>query len=238
MLRNKGELMSPKKLLLGSSILVGFMLSTTAYAGDSSSGPCSVSEESPWGSSTTYFVPSGGGGNYPILGWGNGTGGSVGTYDGLLEAAAAQCVLVAAAETSSSGDGSDVANSVNSAKSRYSSIVGSDPMVCTSGHSQGGGGSFNAANRLDADCVIAVQPDTVFTTRIYSPLDRDVRAVCIFSSGDTLAPAYPSNAANCDRNATLYYQEITSGTHFTPTSGDGGAVGDVMREYINDWMVN
>lgn len=233
--------MNITKALVGGSALAGLLLSGTAFAysgGGGSGSSCSVSREAPWGSPTTYYVPSGGGGNYAILGWGNGTGASVGTYSGLLEAAAAQCVLVAAAETSNPGDGRDVANAVNSAKSRYASIVGSNPTVCTSGHSQGGGGAFNAANRLGADCVIAVQPDTVYTTSISSPLASHVNAVCIFSTSDTLAPASPYNGRNCDRNATRYYQEITSGSHFTPSSGDGGAPGRVMREYINRWMVD
>ncbi|WP_092008824.1 hypothetical protein [Marinobacter daqiaonensis] len=204
--------------------------------GGGSSGACSVDTQR--GSGAQFFVPSGGDGNYNILGWGNGTGGTVGVYSGMLESVAEQCILIAAATTSQSGDGRDVAAAVNQAKSRYRDIVGSDPKVCTSGHSQGGGGSFNAANRLDADCVIAVQPDTVFTTRIERPVASDVDVVCIFSTGDVLAPALPSNGRNCERNSTRYTQEITSGTHFTPTSGDGGAVGDVMREYAERWLVN
>lgn len=227
--------MNLKKVLVGGSVLAGFLLSSYATAsGGGGGGSCSVSRASSWG--TEYFVPRGGSGRYSILGWGNGTGGSVSTYSGLLTAAAEQCVLVAAATTSSSGDGRDVASSVNAAKSRYANIF--NGTVCTSGHSQGGGGAFNAANRLGADCVIAVQPDTVYTTSISSPLASHVNAVCIFSSGDTLAPASPYNARNCDRNATRYYQVNTSGSHFTPTSGDGGAPGRAMRDYINRWMVN
>ena len=230
------------KMKLGSisAVLVsGLFISGSALAiggGGGGGADCSVSTER--GSGAQFFVPSGGDGNYNIMGWGNGTGGRVSTYSGLLESVAEQCILVAAATTSQSGDGRDVASAVNQAKSRYASIVGSDPKVCTSGHSQGGGGSFNAANRLDAECVIAVQPDTVFTTRIDRPVSSDTDVVCIFSTGDFLAPASPSNGRNCDRNATRYTQEITSGSHFTPTSGDGGAVGDVVREYTQRWLVN
>lgn len=184
-----------------------------------------------------FYVPSGGDGTYNILGWGNGTGGTSSTYRGLLEAAAARCVLVAAATTANSGTGSEVESAVNQAKSRYRSIVGTNPKVCTSGHSQGGGGSFNAANRLGAQCVIAVQPDTVYTTSIYRPVSSGTDVVCIFSTGDTLAPALPFNAANCRANATRYTTETTSGTHFTPTSGDGGAPGSAMRSYIDRWML-
>lgn len=225
--------MKIKTLMLGASIVAGFLLSAVAYA--SSPSGCSVSRVTSLG--TVYYVPSGGPGSYNLLGWGNGTGGGSTTYRGLLEAAAEECVLVAAATTSSAGDGSAVASSVNSAKSRYSSKLRSNPKVCTSGHSQGGGGAFNAANRLGADCVIAVQPDTVFTTRISRPVASHVDVVCIFSRSDTLAPASPSNGRNCRANSTRYTQESTSGTHFAPTSGTGGAPGAKMREYINKWMV-
>lgn len=231
--------MNAKKLLLGGSVLASCLLSTTAFAIPDPTGPCSVSRES--GSGAVFYVPRGGDGNYNILGWGNGTGGTSSTYRGLLEAAAEECVLVAAATTASAGDGRAVESAVNQAKSRYRSIVGSNPKVCTSGHSQGGGGSFNAANRLGASvaqCVIGVQPDTVYTTRIDRPVASSVDVVCIFSTGDTLAPASPFNANNCRRNSTRYSQEITSGSHFTPTSGDGGAPGDAMRDYIRDWLVN
>jgi hypothetical protein len=231
----EGKFMNIKNAIIGGSVLASCLLSATAFA-SGGSNPCSMSRVS--SGSTVYYVPSGGPGRYNLLGWGNGTGGGSSTYRGLLEAAAKRCVLVAAATTSSSGSGSDVQNSVNAAKSRYASILRSPLKVCTSGHSQGGGGSFNAANRLGANCVIAVQPDTVFTTRIDRPVASTTDVVCIFSTGDTLAPASPSNARNCRANSTRYTQETTSGTHFAPTSGDGGAPGRVMREYIDRWMVN
>src|SRR5690606_2233089 len=166
------------------------------------------------------------------------TGGGSTTYRGLLEAAAEECVLVAAATTSSSGSGADVANAVNSAKSRYRSIVGSNPKVCTSGHSQGGGGSFNAANRLDADCVIAVQPDTVYTTSSYRPVAGDVDVFGTDCRCDLRAPGLPFNAAHCRAHSTRYSQECTPRGHLAPASGDGGEPGEVMREYTLDWLVN
>jgi hypothetical protein len=225
-----------KIALISSAILASCLLSATASAtGGGGSGACSVTRET--GSGAVFYVPRGGDGVYNVLGWGNGTGGSSSTYRGLLEAAAARCVLVAAATTANSGSGAEVQSAVTQALSRYRSIVGASPKICTSGHSQGGGGSFNAANRLNAQCVIAVQPDTVFTTRIERPVASTTDVVCIFSTGDTLAPALPSNGANCRRNSTRYTQESTSGTHFAPTSGDGGAPGRVMREYIDRWML-
>jgi hypothetical protein len=228
--------MNMKIALIGSAVLASCLLSATAFAtGGGGTTGCSVTRES--GTGTVFYVPRGGDGIYNILGWGNGTGGSSTTYRGLLEAAAARCVLVAAATTANSGSGAEVQSAVTQALSRYRSIVGATPKICTSGHSQGGGGSFNAANRLAAQCVIAVQPDTVYTTSILRPVASTTDVVCIFSTGDTLAPALPFNAPNCRANSTRYTQETTSGTHFAPTSGDGGAPGRVMREYIDRWML-
>ncbi len=228
---NKTKLVSSVAALVSGIFMSGSALAVGPGVG----ADCSVDEER--GSGAVFYVPSGGSGNYNILGWGNGTGGGSSTYSGLLESVAEQCILVAAATTANAGDGRDVESAVNQAKSRYSNVVGSDPKVCTSGHSQGGGGAFNAANRLDADCVIGLQPDTVFTTSIDRPVASDVDVVCIFSTGDVLAPASPSNARNCRNNSTRYSQEITSGSHFTPVSGDGGAPGEVMREYATRWLV-
>jgi hypothetical protein len=228
--------MNMKIALIGSAVLASCLLSATASAtGGGGSGACSVTRET--GSGAVFYVPRGGDGTYNILGWGNGTGGSSSTYQGLLTAAAERCVLVAAATTANAGSGAEVQSAVTQALSRYRSIVGASPKVCTSGHSQGGGGSFNAANRLNAQCVIAVQPDTVYTTSILRPVAATTDVVCIFSTGDTLAPALPSNGPNCRRNSTRYTQESTSGTHFAPTSGTGGAVGQVMRTYIDRWML-
>jgi hypothetical protein len=231
MTRKKGKFMNMKNVLIGSSLLASCLMSASAFA-TTPSNPCTVTRDAPAFSSNTFYVPSGGSGRYNILGWGNGTGGSVSTYGGLLEAAAARCVIVAAAETANSGTGIDVQNAVNAAKTRFASRLRSPLTVCTSGHSQGGGGSFNAANRLGANCVIAVQPDTVFTTSIAGPVSASTKVVCIFTSGDTLAPALPSNAANCRRNTPgEYHQEMGSGTHFAPTSGTGGDPGRFQRHY-------
>jgi hypothetical protein len=225
--------MNIKRVIIGGSVLASCLLSVTAFA-SGGSNPCSMSRVS--SGSTVYYVPSGGPGKYNLLGWGNGTGGGSTTYSGLLEAAAKRCVLVAAATTANSGSGIDVQNSVNAAKSRYASILKSPLKVCTSGHSQGGGGSFNAANRIGAQCVIAVQPDTVYTTSITRAVSSSTDVVCIFTTGDTLAPALPFNAANCRANSTRYTQRTGSGTHFAPTSGTGGDPGSLQREYIDQWM--
>lgn len=193
---------------------------------------CSVTRVA--GNGATFLVPSGGDGTFNILGWGNGTSASFNTYQGLLTAAAQRCVLVAAANTSSAGNGAAIRDAVNQAKSRFANILNTNLRVCTSGHSQGGGGSFNAARLLGsaAQCVIAVQPDTRLTTRIQGPVGPTVDVTCIFSTSDTLAPA-STNAGNCRRNSTIYKQVTTAGTHFAPTSGTGGQPGAAQRAEID-----
>jgi len=193
---------------------------------------CSVTRVT--GTGAVFYVPST---TLPVnmLGWGNGTGGSSTTYQSLLTAAASRCVLVAAATTGSAGSGAAIRDAVNQARSRFASRLRSPLRICTSGHSQGGGGSFNAARLLGsaaAQCVIAVQPDTVFTTRIQGPVAANVDVTCIFSTGDNLAPA-SRNAGNCRANSTIYRQVTTSGTHFAPTGTNGGAPGSAQRAQID-----
>jgi hypothetical protein len=218
------------KALIGSALVLACLASTSAFA-----QTCSVQRIS--AGANTFYVPSGGPqpGSYNILAWGNGTGGSSTTYQSLLTAAAQRCVLVAAANTSSAGNGAAIRDAANAARSRFASILRSPLRICTSGHSQGGGGSFNGARLLGsaaAQCVIAVQPDTVFTTRIQGPVAANVDVTCIFSTGDTLAPA-SRNAGNCRRNATIYRQVTTSGTHFSPTRLGGGQPGVAQRAQID-----
>ncbi len=193
-------------------------------------GRCRVTRVS--GLSSTYYVPTdptNGNARFNILVWGNGTGGTSSTYSTMLESVASHCILVAAANTANSGTGSEMEDALNDARSRYSSIIASNARVCTAGHSQGGGGSFNAANRVDADCVIPVQPDTLYTTRIYDDLDSDVEVITLWGSSDTLAPAY-SNRGNVQSASSILTQVETQGEgHFAPTTGRGGDIGTMFR---------
>jgi hypothetical protein len=223
------------KALIGSSILLGLM--SAGAVAQTLPASCGVSVQSATG--MRFYVPTGlNGARVNLVGWGNGTGGGATTYSSLLNAAAARCVLVAAATTSSAGDGTAVRNAVNAARTRFANILRTDLRIAISGHSQGGGGAFNAANLLGpaVKFIIAVQPDTVFTTRIQRAVAADVNVTCIFSTGDTLAPASPSNGRNCDAASTIYRQITTSGTHFSPLSTGGGAPGAAMRQRINELL--
>ncbi|MBU3068870.1 hypothetical protein KOI40_03505 [Aestuariicella sp. G3-2] len=227
-----------------SAALAGLMLSTSAMAGTPAptegfdnlfdraedDGRCNVNVVSSLNS--TFYVPSDSSNSsatFNVLVWGNGTGGTSSTYRTLLESVASQCILVAAANTEDSGTGSEMQDALNSARSRYASLIAADARVCTAGHSQGGGGSFNAANRIGADCVIPVQPDTRWTTQIYDDLDSNVEVITLWSSSDSLAPA-SGNRRNVEDASSILTQVETSGEgHFEPTSGRGGNIGTLFR---------
>ncbi|MGH1470697.1 MAG: hypothetical protein ACRBCS_05850 [Cellvibrionaceae bacterium] len=231
-------------LVAGTLFSIHSLAGSTGGGGGSSSGfsdlfdeaegdgRCSVNRVTPFGSDSTFYVPSdpsNSNARFNILGWGNGTGGTSSTYSSLLETIASHCILVAAANTANSGTGSEVEDAVDSARSRYSNILQTNAKVCTSGHSQGGGGSFNAANRLDAECVIAVQADTLYTTSIDDDLARDVEVIALWGSSDTLAPA-SSNRRNVEGASSILTQVETDGEgHFEPTSSRGGDIGTMFR---------
>ncbi|WP_439133786.1 hypothetical protein [Pseudomaricurvus sp.] len=234
----------PNNRLKIPAVVAGLMLSASALAGTpggsegfdnlfdraEDDGNCSVNIVS--GLNSTFYVPvDDGNGNakFNVLVWGNGTGGTSTTYSSLLESVASQCILVAAANTEDSGTGAEMEDALDNAQLRYSSIIASNAIVCTAGHSQGGGGSFNAANRIGADCVIPVQPDTRWTTQIDDDLDSDVEVITLWSSSDTLAPA-SGNRSNVQDASSILTQVETSGEgHFEPTSGRGGNIGTLFR---------
>lgn len=203
---------------------------TRLYNDSDGNGNCRVSRVRA-GDSTLYIPsdPSNSSARFNVLVWGNGTGGTASTYTGMLESVASHCIAVAAANTENSGSGREMAAAYQELRSRYGNILASTPRVCTAGHSQGGGGSFNAAPQVNADCVIPVQPDTRFTVQIQQPLDSDVEVITLWGSSDTLAPA-SGNARNVERNSTILTQVETDGEgHFAPVGGTGGNIGTLFR---------
>jgi hypothetical protein len=216
------------KIAIGSSIVLGLM-SATSFA-----QTCTVQRIS--AAPNTFYVPSGGDGTYNILGWGNGTGGSATTYQGLLTAAAQRCVLVAAANTANSGSGTQVRDAVAAARARFASRLNNPLKIGVSGHSQGGGGTFNAINAIGAAATvgIAVEPDTVFTVTIQRPVAANVDMTCIFGNRDNLAPAQPSNLNNCRRNSTIFRTVTVSASHLNWISqAGGGTIGTAQRAQID-----
>ncbi len=195
-----------------------------------SDGKCSVTLETV-GDSTLYIPVDGSdsAARFNVMVWGNGTGGTVESYKVMLTSVASQCIAIAAANTGKSGSGLEMQAALNSMREHYSHILQPNHKVCTAGHSQGGGGSFNAANLVAADCVIAVQPDTNTTVQINAPLAESVEVITLWGQDDLLAPAR-RNRGNVDANSSILTQVETSGEdHYAPTNNRGGVIGSMFR---------
>jgi hypothetical protein len=182
------------------------------------------------GQSTLYVPEQRNGETFNILVWGNGTGGNANTYQVLLTSIATRGIIVAAANTANSGSGREMQAALRAAQDRLGSMINADARICTAGHSQGGGGSFNAQPLTMAECVIAVQPDTRFTVQIQQPVAPGTEVIALTSDGDTLAPK-GGNEGNVQRNSpgALVEVQTTGQSHFAPPSGRAGRIGDVFR---------
>lgn len=219
------------KSMVGGGLLLGCLMSASVFA-QALPASCSVTTQN--GTGAKFFVPNATGVN--ILVWGNGTGGNANTYNNLLNAAAARCVLVAAATTANSGGGTEMRDALNQARTRFANIIRANPRICTSGHSQGGGATFNAANVIGSavTCGIALEPDTVFTVTINRPVAANVDVTCIFGNNDNLAPAQPNNLNNCRRNSTIFKTVTVNASHLNwINAANGGTVGTAQRNEIN-----
>ncbi len=197
----------------------------------STNGSCKVSKVK--SKDTTFFIPKdpkNSDAKFNVLVWGNGSATSNSTYKGILESIASHCIFVAAATTAASGSGKEMQTALRNARSRYSKQILENPKICTAGHSQGGGGSFNAAILLKANCAIPVQADTVYTSKISGPLDPKIEVIALWGSSDTIAPAHPANFKNIEKYSSILTSiETSSEGHFTITSGRGGDIGTLFR---------
>jgi dienelactone hydrolase len=177
---------------------------------------------------TRFLPPQGAVDSRGGLGWANGTGGSPGTYTGILTRVASFGTLVSAANTAQSGRGTETAQCINELDAARSDSNG---RFATAGHSQGGSGSINAA-RLNNKVVVTcpVQLDGTFTATS-SPADlrgtRTGPALIMCGGADNLAPC--TRAQNGDgkfNGATVPVTRISvigaphTGTN-SPT-GNGG----------------
>jgi dienelactone hydrolase len=171
----------------------------------------------------TNFLPSnvGPADSRPGLGWANGTGGTPGTYTGILSRVASYGTLVTAANTTQSGTGQAVAACINQLDANR---VDSNGRFATAGHSQGGSGSINAA-RLNSKVVVTcpVQLDGTFTATS-SP--ADLRGTLIMCGGaDNLAPCARQGNGNGKFNgATVPVTRIS--VVGAPHTGAGSPTGN------------
>lgn len=199
-------------------------------------GACNVTRVE--GVDHTFYIPTdlfNTQAKFNLVGWGNASGGNASTYSRLLESVASQCVLVAAANTGTSGAGAEIVSAVNAAKEQYSDILSSGYTLCTSGHYTGGTGAINAAHNLGADCVISIQPDTTFNATIDSPLSRDVEVITLWGE---LAGLAENNAKNVEDNTTILTQVTTAGDDFISILLEGSNIGIMYRMAIKAQLSN
>jgi hypothetical protein len=146
----------------------------------------------------------------PGLGWANGTGATPGTYTGILDRVASYGTLVTAANTTNSGTGTEVATCIDQLDAARADSNG---RFATSGHSQGGSGSINAARIVNqsnpATTVVVtcpVQLDGTFTAQSNA---RDLQgtrtgpAVILCGGNDRLAPCTSTNNGDGKFNGAI-----------------------------------
>jgi hypothetical protein len=102
--------------------------------------------------------------SHPVIIWGNGTGTTPSTYDGLLRHWASHGFVVAAANTTQAGDGREMLEGLDYLQAQNqaagSPLQGMLDMdhVAAAGHSQGGGGAINAGNDPRVGYTLPIQP--------------------------------------------------------------------------------
>ena len=184
----------------------------------------------------TLFLPVGRPAGSPVLTWGNGTGASPSTYSGLLNQWASYGIIVVASTSSSTGTGSQMVQGITVAQG---SSIGGGNFVCTSGHSQGGSGTVNAARDSRVDCTLPIQLDNTFTA---TSDGRDISgkpSLILCGSSDSLAPC---GGATSTRNGNEIFNQSsgpvalvvrTGANHFEPT---GSGVND-FTGISTAWLV-
>jgi hypothetical protein len=188
---------------------------------------------------STFLVPQGPDAqNLNIIGWGNGTGGNANTYTPLLTGLCEEGIVIAAANTANSGQGTEIRDAVMTAM-RMSAMPGNplsgkiaaDPLIGTAGHSQGGCGANNAARLLNADMIINYEADTRFTCQIQEANPPTRAALALYGNRDTLAPRNPSNGAALRSNTPgpLVEAEFLNVEHIA--NGPVGAVTAVSAPF-------
>lgn len=121
---------------------------------------------------TTYYFPrdpASLGRELPVVLWGNGTFGIPGVYRGLLMHWASYGFIVAAANTTQAFTGLEMLAGLNALEAEHAKpgarFHGCVDLrnVCSSGHSQGGGGALNAALDRRVTSVLPIQPGPLAT---------------------------------------------------------------------------
>ena len=198
-------------------------------------GPFAVTVQTE--SANTYYSPTNLGSNgctsHPVILWGNGTFTSVSVYDALLRHLASHGFIVAAANTSNAGSGSEMLQGLTQL-SQWNGQSGNrffqrvdTANVGSTGHSQGGGGAINAAKNQGVKTTAPLEPWSGDQVGLQ---DSDT-ALFFAGQSDTVVAA--SSVRDRYNGVTIAagYAELAGASHFIPI-GDGGA----FRGPLTAWM--
>lgn len=198
------------------------------------------------GLSCTVYRPSNlgqGGVTHPVILWGNGTGSAPSTYGSLLRHLASHGFIVAAADTSNAGNGSEMISCLNSLVSANGSALSpyyqrvDTARVGASGHSQGGAGTIMAGRDARVTATAPIQPYITYIPFGGLFLNSSIgqqRGPMLLISGtaDTIAiPGIQQLPVYNGLNRPVWWATRSGATHFEPV-GDGGA----FRGPVTAWF--
>lgn len=206
----------------------------------SDAGPFATTREAPAGSNCTIFRPTTlgqGGVTNPVILWGNGTFTSPNTYSALLTHLASHGFIVAAANTSNAGDGSQMLNCLafvttqnGTSGTAYFHHVDLARVGAT-GHSQGGAGTIMAGRDARVKFTAPIFP---FITRIpgggtfsMASIGQQQGAMFLMSGGnDTLAtPARHQQPVFNGANVSVVWGTLAGASHNSAAGNAGGLRG-------------
>jgi dienelactone hydrolase len=205
-------------------------------------GPFATTTERPANSNCTIFRPTTlgqGGLTHPVILWGNGTFTSPNTYSALLTHLASHGFIVAAANTSNAGNGSQmiacltfVTTQNNTSGSAFFHHVDLDRVGAT-GHSQGGAGTIMAGRDARVKATAPINP---FITRIpgggtfsNASIGQQHGPMFLLSGGnDTLAvPSRHQQPVFNGANVPVVWGTLAGASHNAAAGNAGGYRGPV-----------
>jgi hypothetical protein len=167
---------------------------------------------------------------HPVILWGNGTGASPTTYSSLLSHWASHGFVVAAAETSNAGSGTQMLACLSylqtEAGRSSGTYVGKLNLgrVATSGHSQGGGGSIMAGRDSRIAATAPIQPYVIGLGHVSSSQSQQNGPMFLMSGSlDTIAgPLLNQSPVYSRVNKPVFWGTLRSASHFEPVGNGGG----------------
>lgn len=236
------------RLLLVAVTLVASIAALTAVPSDAQAsgcpsvgsnfagtGPFSVTTQS--NSTNTFYSPTNLGSNgctrHPVILWGNGTLTSVSWYDELMRHLASHGFIVAAANTSNAGSGSEMLQGLTTLTSwngqssnRFNQRVDLTNVGST-GHSQGGGGAINAAKNQGVKTTAPLEPWS------QNQLGLQSSDTAMFFAGESDSVVPPDTVRDRYEGVSIPagYAELGGASHFEPLGNAGG-----FRGPLTAWM--